>query len=449
MPDTGSARDSAARVLAGWRERRGRLDSLINEAFLESSLEARDRRLVMELVYGVIRNLTNLDYTLSQFVRETKKGVSPGIRDILRIAAYQVMYLDRVPAHAAVNEAVGQARRVEGAPAAGFVNAVLRALIRGIGLVEYPDPGKDPVRFLSITYSHPAWLAKRWLARFGFEGARALMEAGNRVPPLTLRANTLKAGRDALLDLFREKGVGCAPGAYAPDAVIVKESMPVPELPGYADGLFAVQDEAAQLVSLLLHPVAGDRLLDACAAPGGKSAHLAALAQGRAEIVAMDINLDKLRLVKENMTRLHVGSVTPVSGDAGAPLPVTGPFDGVLLDAPCSSTGVIRRRPDIKYLRAEEDVARMAGVQARMIENLAPYVRQGGAMVYSVCSTEPEEGERVVEGFLAAHKDFVTDDLRPLLPAAADTLITDGGYLRTFPHMHGTDGFFAARMRRI
>jgi 16S rRNA (cytosine967-C5)-methyltransferase len=449
MRDAISARDLAVWVLGCWRLKRGRPESLINEAFTESHLDARDRRLVMELVHGVVRNLTNLDYIISHFVKETKKGVSPEISDILRVAAYQVVYLDRVPAHAAVNEAVRQAKESRGQGAAGFVNAVMRSLIRDMGKVKYPDPGSDPVGWLSVKYSWPAWLSARWLHRFGFEGAHALIEASNRVPPLTLRANAPFTSREELVRLFEEGGVKCTPGTYAPDAVIVGDNRPVRELPGYADGMFSVQDEAAQVVGALIAPRAGDMILDACAAPGGKAAHLSALSSGRARVVAMDINLDKLRLVKENIKRLRASSVTVVAGDAGGPLPVKAAFDGILLDAPCTALGVIRRRPEIKYLRSEGDITRMAGVQAGMLSNLAGYVRQGGAMVYSVCSTEPEEGEFVVEDFLAGHKDFVIDDIRPFLPEAARPLVTGDGYLRTFPHMQGMDGFFAARMRRI
>ena len=447
MPEPG-ARDAALSVLAGWREKGGgKFEALLHASFTKFGLDARERRLATELAYGTLRNLINLDYVLSHFIKETKKGVSPAVRDILRLAAYQINYLTRIPARAAVDEAVKQAKRVEGAGAGGFVNAVLRSLLREPGRVSYPDPAREPVKNLSLTLSFPEWLASRWLARFGFDEARALMEASNAAPPLTLRANTLRAGRAGLMKLLEDGGYDCAPAAYAPDGIIIRGAANVPELPGYADGLFAVQDEAAQLVSLLVAPKPGERILDACAAPGGKSMHMAALSGGRARITAADIGLDKLRLLQENITRLRIENIRVVRADAAMPPPLPEQkFDAVLLDAPCSALGVIRRRPEIKYARREEDIARMAELQARMLENLAGCVRPGGRLVYCVCSTEPEEAVAVDR--LLSSKDWELEDPRPFLPDAAHPLVTGEGYMRTYPHRHGTDGFFAARLAR-
>ena len=456
MPDTkGSARDAALWTLRQWREG-GRPELLIKESFSRFSLERRDRALAMELSYGVVRNLIFLDYILSKFISETKKGVPDNMRDILRLAAYQILFLTKVPPHAAVNEAVTEAKRIKGQSAGGFVNAVLRSLLRGREAAGLDELSGDPLRQAAIRYSYPDWLAMRWADRLGLEGAVSLMKAGDAVPPVTLCVNTLKTTREELKALLISKGIRCAETGISPYGLSVSGAPSVAELPGYSEGLFWVQDEAAQFVSMLLAPpplTKGGRgdftVLDACAAPGGKSAHLYVLSGGRARIISMDIGLDKLRLLEENTGRLGFTGVKAVLADLAGPLPFREQFDAVLLDAPCSALGVIRRRPEIKYARRPEDILRLAELQVRMLGNVAKYLKPGGILVYSVCSTEPEEGERVIEGFLSGNGDLRLDDPRPFLPEAARGLADEKGYVRTWPHLHGTDGFFMARLIKV
>jgi len=457
MHNVSPARAAALAALTRWSarsDRQGAPDTATKaeDIFAEESgsarLDRRDRALALDMFYGVIRNLARLDYSISAFVSGGKRKVDTDIRDVLRIAAYQLVFLDRVPAHAAVNEAVEQAKKLRGKGAGSFVNAVLRSMIRSPEKAGLPDKTVDPAGYLSLAYSFPKWIVNRWLSRFGPDGAEALMAASNKVPPLTLRTNTLKVKRDGLLLLMKEAGIGCSPGGYAPDSVVVEAGNAVHELPGYADGLFSVQDEASQLVSLLLDPRPGDRVLDACAAPGGKTAHIAALAGGSASIVASDIGLDKSRLMNENMARLGIGGVSLLAADAALELPVQGQFDRILLDAPCSALGIIRRRPEVKHLRTEPDVARLAGMQARMLQNVSRYMKPGGVLVYSTCSTEPDEGERVVEAFLEGAEGFASESALGYLPVPAHGMATGKGYMRSYPHTHGTDGFFAARIRR-
>ncbi|MBI5189305.1 MAG: 16S rRNA (cytosine(967)-C(5))-methyltransferase RsmB [Nitrospirae bacterium] len=443
-----TARDVAVYVLDGWQEGKGRPESLLRDALHASSLDRRDRALAMEIAYGVVRNLTNLDFVLSKFIKETPRGIPPQVRNVLRAAAYQVIYLDRVPARAAVHDAVERMKTSREKALAGFVNAVLRNLIRGVDSVAYPDREKEPARCLSIKHSYPAWLAERWVKRFGADEAEALMAAGNQPPPITLRANTLKTDRAGLIAGLVEAGIGCTPCLYAPDGVMIKGYPRIEAIPGYAEGLFAVQDEAAQLVSILLSPKPGDDVLDACAAPGGKTGHISALSGGTARITAVDIAADKLVPLKENIARLGLQGVTVMQADVSGPLPFDNGFDRVLLDAPCSALGVIRRRPEIKYTRRQPDVARLARLQASMLGNLSVLVRPGGALVFSTCSTEPAEGETVIAGFIGEHTEWTVEDARGFLPEAAGGLVTPEGYMRTYPHRHGLDGFFAARLVR-
>jgi len=439
-----SARDIALRTLTRWRKDGGPIGPLLNSALKGGQLDTRDRSLAMELTYGVVRNITNLDFVLTKFMRRPEEGIPTDVADILRLAAYQVLYLDRVPARAAVFEAVEQSKAF-GKGKSAFVNGLLRALLRAGGDIKYPDRNSDPVPYLTVRHSYPDWLVRRWVTRLGVDEAESLMEAGNRVPPLTLRVNTARTTRAALTEILTGAGVGCVPTMYSPDGLVLSGYPPVEEIPGYADGLFFVQDEAAQLVSLLLSPRAGDVILDACAAPGGKAAHMAALTGGEAVIVASDIAPGKLVRLNDNITRLGADSVRPLVMDSCHPA-VKGPFDRIMLDAPCSALGVIRRRPEIKLVRTEGDIARLAYLQARMLGALAPLLKPGGALVFSTCSTEPEEGETVVERFLGSNPGFMLDDPSGYLPLPARDLVTVSGYIRTYPHRHGTDGFFAARV---
>jgi 16S rRNA (cytosine967-C5)-methyltransferase len=273
------------------------------------------------------------------------------------------------------------------------------------------------------------------------------MKASNQVPPISIRTNTLKTTRGELVAKFEESGIECELSRFLPDSFNVRGANAVMDFPGFKEGLFAVQDEAAQLISMLIAPVAGECILDASAAPGGKSTHLASLSGGGAFVAAMDINYDKLRFLRDNTHRLGAERVLPVCADAAAPLPFADSFDGVLLDAPCSALGVIRRRPEIKYGRSESYINRLAALQERMLANLSGAVRKGGTLVYATCSVEPEEGERVIETFLAKNPEFYLDDPRPHLPEPVRELI-EGNYLRTYPHRDGMDGFFGARIVR-
>lgn len=457
MHNVSPARVAALAALSRWGVRadaRGRAggnikaEDIISDESVAAGLDRRDRALALELFYGVIRNLTRLDHTISLFLRQKETKLDPEVANVLRLGAYQILYLDRVPPHAAVNEAVEQAKKLFGRGMGSFTNAVLRSLIRGKDALRLPDRDKDPVAYLALKHSFPAWMVHRWLGRFRLDGANALMAASNTVPPLTLRANTLKISRAELEALLIGAGIDATQARYAPDGLAVRTDSPVRELPGYDDGLFAVQDEAAQLVTMLLQPGPGELILDACAAPGGKTAHIAAISGGGARIVAADIGLDKSMLMKENIARLGIENVGQVVTDMTGRLPFAGRFDRILLDAPCSALGIIRRRPEVKHLRTASDIPRLAKVQAAMLKNAAMCLKPGGVLVYSTCSTEPEEGEQVVEGFLRATDEFVSGMADGLLPDAASGMVTKEGYMRSYPHLHGTDGFFAARITR-
>lgn len=437
-------RDIALRVL-----RRVEKDAAFANLALDAELAAvgridpRDAALATELVYGVLRRRGALDRALTPLVKQPLPKLEPAVLDLLRLGAYQLLFT-RVPAHAAVGETVAASKRAGLERAAGLLNAVLRRLVRE-GAPPPPDRSADPLAALEIEASLPRWLAERLLAVLGPEEVFAFADAIDGPAAPTLRVNGSRIGVEALEARLLEEapGIELAKGTHAPHALRAQGGGSLTRLPSFAEGLFSLQDEAAQLVGLLAAPEEGSRILDACAAPGGKSCHLAEL--GAAEVISLDIHPRKARRIAEEAGRLGLSAILPMAADAGAPLPpeARGPFDLVLVDAPCSGLGTLQRHPELRYRRRPEDVARMVQGQARILDNVAASVRPGGILVYAVCSPLPEEGLQQVEAFLARHPDSF--EPAPLDPAPPWT--RDGWILETWPHRQGMDGFFAARLR--
>lgn len=415
----------------------------LDAALRRRRLSARARGYVTEVVYGVLRRRGTIDWLIGLCTDRPLESLHPTIRNVLRLAAYEIVYMHSVPGPVACNEAVNLARRRGQARAAGFVNAVCRAVLRRHEAGDWPWPVResDPVEALAVQTSHPRWLAARWIDRFGVEEAWRLCEANNETPPLHLRTNTLKTTREELFRLLSSDGAEVSFGPGAPEALHVRGLGRITDNAAFQKGLFTVQDEGAQLVSHALSPKPGQRVIDLCAAPGGKTTHLAQLMSNEGHIVAVDIHPRKLRLVKENAARLGVDIIETVAGDAREMPGRLEPADGVLLDAPCSGLGVLRRRPDLRWQQREASLAPLARQQRELLEAAAQLTRPGGVLVYSTCTTEPEETTAVVERFLADHPEFVQE--APPLPVE----LRNGGFL--FPHQHGTDGFFIARLRRL
>ncbi len=443
------------------RVRRG--DQFVNDSLdLElrrAALSSLDRALATELCYGVLRRRGTIDYYLDQVSARPTGRIDPPLLDVLRLGAYQLLFLDRIPEHAAVSEAVAAARRL-GEGQASFTNAVLRGLLRRRSELRLPSRETDPVRFLAAAGSHPTWLVERWVSRYGLEEAEALCRADNEPAPLSLRANTLKASGKQVSEVLGAAGIRVRSGSLAPEALVVegqakgvgdgKSAGGVESWPGFAEGLFYVQDESSMMVARALSPEPGMRVIDACAAPGGKTTHLAQLMRDQGTVVANDVSERKLALISENLARLGVRSVQTVLGDASA---LAGRFagwaDAVLVDAPCSALGVAGRRPDVRWRVKPEDLAGLAAEQARILGSMAACVKPGGVMVYSVCSLEPEEGVGVIRAFLQGHPDFRPESLAPWVGEALDGEPGVGeGRLHLMPQRHGSDGFFLARLRR-
>ena len=416
----------------------------------------RDRALVTEITTGTLRWLGALDRVIEQVAARPTDRLDDEVLTVLRLGAYQLLYLERVPAAAAVDESVSLVKRVGKASAAGLVNAVLRGIAASVHSPPLPpEPGvsdtrTDRLAYLSVTCSHPRWLVERWLDRRGFFRTLEWVRFNNSPPALTLRANRLRTTPGALARHLAEHDVQTEPTRFARDGLKVLAGNPLrTSLSG--QGLFLVQDEASQLVAELTVTRPGERVLDACAAPGGKTTAMAATMRQVGSLVASDVRPARLRLLRRTLDQMGATTVRVVRLDLGRPVPFQPVFDCVLVDAPCSGLGVIRRDPEIRWRRQPVDLARFARDQLTMVRHASRVIRPGGRLVYATCSSEPEENEEVVDAFLADHPDFDPvhpDQLRPVLSQGLRDAIDDHGRLSTAPDTHGLEAFFAAILRR-
>lgn len=411
----------------------------------------RDRALAAEIAIGVQRWRATLDYLIVSFARRSLDRLDPEIIEILRLSAYQLLHLTRVPAAAVVDDAVDLAGRAGKRSAGGFVNAVLRTIARKRQSLPLPPRPESESRaaaldYFSITLSHPRWLAARWYDRFGFDATELWLQFNNAQAPVTLRVNTLRTTREALVDRLAALDVRVHPGRFAPGALIVDEGQPL-RGDGLAEGWFVVQDEASQLVALLARARPGTRVLDTCASPGGKATAIAATLGENGLLVACDVRGRRMSLLRNTVAASGATNIHLVQADLLRPLPFSTRFDCVILDAPCSGLGTLRRDPDIRWRRTEADVNAFASKQLAMLGQAAQMVAPGGRLVYATCSSEPEENEAVADAFLQTAADFTSIDLRTDRTAPTG-VIDDRGQLRTFPHLHGLEAFFGAVFER-
>jgi 16S rRNA (cytosine967-C5)-methyltransferase len=436
------ARYEALRILVRVEQDRAFADIVLEHALDHARLERRDAALCTELVYGTLRWRRNLDWRLGPHLNRPLDKLDPWVRSLLRLTAYQLFFLDRVPRWAAVDEAVSLAKlksRKPGPPE--FVNAVLRSLTRATGAPPLPAL---PNEAIAVRSAFPDWIAARWIARYGHEEAEALMVASNERPPTTIRVNTLRITRDALATRLRDEELAeTRPTALAPEGLTVERGA-VGRWSAFTEGWCTVQDEASMLVARLLDPQPGEVVADACAAPGTKTTHMAELMRNRGRIIAMDPQAARLKLVGRATSRLgitiveaHMGSVSSQAGRWRAKC------DRVLVDAPCSNLGVLRRNPDVKWRRAEEDLRRLQEKQKSILGAAASMVKPGGRLVYATCSLEPDENEAVVSSLPGYGAQWQPDP-----PEGFPVALDAAGYLRLFPHVHGTDGFTAIRLKR-
>lgn len=426
----------------------------LNKALQEAELSRADAGLATELVYGTIQRLNTLDHALGRFVAKGLGKLEPWVLQLLRMSAYQLIYLTRVPSHAAVNEAVELAKQRGHRGISGMVNGVLRSLLRSDDKLALPE-GLPADERIALAHSHPLWLVRRWLAAYGEQQTEAMCIANNEPPHASIRVNPLRQSRQDALTLLREEGCEAEPSPLSGQGIVVSRGGNLADTIGFRNGWWTVQDESSMLVAEAADPCGGMQVLDCCAAPGGKTTHLAERMADEGIVWANDLHPHKRQLIETQAERLGLQSIRTTTGDAAElaeRLPAAS-LDLILLDAPCSGLGVIRRKPEIKWHKSEDDIAAVTDIQARLLAAVAPLLRPGGRLVYSTCTVEPTENDEQIERFLETHPEFELDAAWPpelLARLGEGGVVSDDfdGRLQLLPQHFGTDGFYIARLRK-
>jgi 16S rRNA (cytosine967-C5)-methyltransferase len=436
------AREIALKVLTDYPGR-AKPDQLLDQMLVEYDPERKERALATQLVSGTIKWRNRIDYLIRHFSRKGRVVSSP-VLNILRLSLYQLMFLDRVPDYGATSEGVNLAKKYGDRYQANYVNAVLRRYLREKEQVVFPPLDRDPVKHISVVHSHPAWLVKRWLERFDPPEVIRLAEANNRIPDMGLRVNRLRTSRDEAARALSDEGAEILPGGFEGiDHLYVRGLSPVEISNTHLKGLVQVQDAAATLAGMVLAPSPGGTTVDLCSAPGGKATHLYELMNGEGTVVANDLSMGRLADVAKNARRLGHARIFQVVSDGRRP--AFRDADFLLVDAPCTGLGVLARRWDLRWTRREKDIGRMAAFQTELLAAAIDIVKKGGIVVYSTCSIEPDENEHVVDVVMARRGDVRLADISRFVPPE---FVYRHGMMQTFPHRHGVDGMFAARLER-
>ncbi|MEK4632194.1 MULTISPECIES: 16S rRNA (cytosine(967)-C(5))-methyltransferase RsmB [Bacillus] len=441
-----NVRELALEALEKLEQNQAYSNLLLTSVIKTNTLSDQDRGLLTELVYGTLQNKIALDFMLKPFIRKPNK-VKPWVIQLLRLSAYQMEYLEKIPDRAAIHEAVEIAKKRGHKGIASFVNGILRSLQRE-GAPSFAEI-EDPVLRLSTETSHPEWLVKEWVEAYGFEAAEKICRIHLIPPKQTLRVNHIKSDRETVLNEMENAGLEAEAGDLSPDAIkLLKGS--IANTAFFQNGRVSIQDESSMLVARALDPKPGETVLDACAAPGGKSAHIAELMENEGSLTSLDLHRHKVKLIKEGAERLGLTIIDAQTMDARKAGEAFGAerFDRILVDAPCSGFGVIRRKPDMKYTKTPEDSRRLSEIQLGILREIAPLVKKGATLVYSTCTMDRTENEEVMHAFIQEHPEFEPDlSLEKRLPEKARPFVQDGS-LQILPHYFGTDGFFISSMRK-
>ena len=446
-----TARALALEILAAAQRRGESVEDLLSGALKKHpSLPRVERAFLLELVQGVKRWEIRLDYLLAKLAPQPLKKMHPLVLQILRLAAYQLLYLDKVPARAVLSEAGNLAKSRGLAPAqAGFINAVLRRLAAG-DIPSLPDAAQDPALALSVNHAHPLWLVRLWLARYGYEETAARLAANNRIPRLTIRVNTLKTDPERLIRRLAEEGAVAKPCPISPVGLRLTALETAPtDLPSYREGLWLFQDEGAQLVTYLAAGALGQKIAEIGCGRGGKTTHLAELMGNQGLLLAVDYHRGRLQEARLNLRRWGASLSQLLLADATRPLPIKEKsLDTVVVDAPCSGLGILRRHPEIKTRLKEADLSTFPPRQLAMLEQAAGLLQPGGRLIYVTCTSEPEENEEVIAAFLKTHPKFRLLTHSEPLPPAARVFLQPSGFFQTSSASAELDGFFAAVLAR-
>ena len=438
----GNVRDAALTILLAVDKNQAYSNLLLHQTIEKYKLDVKDRGLLTEITYGTLQHKLTLDYYLEPFIHGK---VDLWVRWLLRMSLYQMHYLSRIPAHAAVNEAVEIAKRRGHKGIASMVNGILRSILREG--VRSTNDIKDPNERLAIETSHPQWLVDRWVESYGYEETAEMLRENNIPPVQTVRVNTTKATVENVLATLEREGVKAVRSEVMPECVHLQTGQAA-RTAAFKHGLITIQDESSMLPANVLNPQPGMKVLDMCAAPGGKTTHMAEKMQNEGSILAMDLHPKKLDLIEENTARLglEIVQTAPVDGRKAASFLPKESFDAVLVDAPCSGLGVMRRKPDIKYTKREEDLESLQTIQLAILDNAAQVLKPGGRLVYSTCTVDKRENEGTVEAFLSQHPEMESESLTNL----PEKLLAkqNNGMLQVFPQDFGSDGFFVAAFRK-
>ena len=440
-----NAREVAMKILLDINKNKAYSNLSLNK-YLVDVKEKKDENLIREIIYGVLENLIYIDYIISKASKVRMKKIHPYILEILRIGIYQIVFMDKIPESAAVNESVKLAKKYGHRGTIGFTNGILRSISREKEKHTSIDVN-NKIKYISIKYSHPEYLVEKWIDEFGMDFTEKLCEANNNRPLLNIRVNTLKINKNDLINSLKEKGIETVDGRYADDCLIVKNPFAITETDEFRKGLFAIQDESSMLVAQIMNPKENSKILDVCSAPGGKSTHMAQMMKNNGFILSRDIYPHKIRLIEENTSRLGIDIIKAEVYDAlERDESLTGEFDYCLLDAPCSGLGLIRRKPEIKLNRKEEDIKSLSALQYQIIQNIKDYIKVGGFLVYSTCTIGNEENIDLINKFLKEDTNFKLVSIVDRIKNKEEFPTLKDGYIRLFPHIHKTDGFFIAKM---
>lgn len=444
-----NARACAVKILVRCERSDAYLEKLIDAEFKNTLLNDFDKSLLNELTHGVIRWMRRLDWFLNGFYRGQYEKCLSDVKNAMRVALYQILFLNKIPYSAAVNEAVEFVKKVRGDKLAGVVNGLLRTIIRTLDALVWPTREIDEVNYLGIIQSHPNWIVRRWISRFGFDDAQKLCEANNKRPFLTIRVNKSKIKVDDFYAHMQELNTPFSQCCYADYFFTTKMMNKIYNNDFFKKGYITIQDESAGLVSHLLAPKEGDLILDVCAAPGGKTSHISELTNNKCKIIAIDKYLSRVETMKKNFERYDLSNILAFHEDISNPrtdlmkTKIIGKVDKVLVDAPCSGLGVLSKKPDIKWKREPKDIYELQNLQLDLLDRACEYVKPNGVLVYSTCTIETDENTDVIKKFLEKHSEFRIDNAKNYLPSE---VVGNSGCMELYPHIHNTDGAFAARL---
>jgi len=445
------ARSCAVKIICRCERTDSYLEKLIDAELKNDSLNDFDKALLNEISHGVIRWMRRLDWFLNGFYRGNYEKCLPEVRNAMRVALYQILFLNKIPYSAAVNEAVEFIKRIHGEKHAGVVNGLLRTIIRTLENLVWPTREIDEVNYLGIIQSHPNWMVRRWINRFGFDETVKLCEENNKRPVMSLRVNSLKISNGDFENYLKEKNLYYKNGNYLENFFTTKTMSKIYTDELFRQGFFSVQDESAGLVAKLMDPQKEDLIIDVCSAPGGKTSHMSELMNNEGQIIAVEKYLSRMEVMGKNLERLGVKNVKKLHDDICQPgskelkESLLGKADKVLVDAPCSGLGVLSKKPDIKWKRVLEDIIKLQKLQIEILENSVKYLKPSGVLVYSTCTTEAEENMEVVNIFLSNHTEFSIDNAGRYV---SEKVVNKDGCIELFPHIHNVDGAFSVRLIR-